>query len=79
MDWTNLEDRSERLLGRILLRHAEKTPDHTYIMAGEDRYSYGRVNELSNAYAAGLRGLGITFITVGLLAIAFMLFSGIQL
>jgi Na+-transporting NADH:ubiquinone oxidoreductase subunit E len=28
---------------------------------------------------AGLRGLGITFITVGLLAIAFMLFSGIQL
>jgi Na+-transporting NADH:ubiquinone oxidoreductase subunit E len=28
---------------------------------------------------SGLRGLGITFITVGLLAIAFMLFSGIQL
>jgi Na+-transporting NADH:ubiquinone oxidoreductase subunit E len=28
---------------------------------------------------AGLRGLGITFITVGLLAIAFMLFSGNQL
>ena len=27
----------------------------------------------------GLRGLGITFITVGLMAIAFMLFSGIQL
>lgn len=28
---------------------------------------------------AGLRGLGITFIVVGLMAIAFMLFSGIQL
>ncbi len=28
---------------------------------------------------AGLRGLGITFITVGLIAMAFMLFSGIQL
>ena len=27
----------------------------------------------------GLRGLGITFITVGLMAMAFMLFSGIQL
>ena len=27
----------------------------------------------------GLRGLGITFITVGLMAVAFMLFSGIQL
>ena len=29
--------------------------------------------------ADGLRGLGITFITVGLLALAFMCFSGIQL
>ena len=28
---------------------------------------------------AGLRGLGITFITVGLIAMAFMCFSGIQL
>ncbi|MCZ6818356.1 MAG: NADH:ubiquinone reductase (Na(+)-transporting) subunit E [Calditrichaeota bacterium] len=28
---------------------------------------------------AGLKGLGITFITVGLMAMAFMLFSGIQL
>jgi Na+-transporting NADH:ubiquinone oxidoreductase subunit E len=27
----------------------------------------------------GLRGLGITFITAGIMAIAFMLFSGIQL
>jgi Na+-transporting NADH:ubiquinone oxidoreductase subunit E len=27
----------------------------------------------------GLRGLGITFITAGLMAIAFMAFSGIQL
>jgi Na+-transporting NADH:ubiquinone oxidoreductase subunit E len=27
----------------------------------------------------GLRGLGITFIMVGLMAMAFMLFSGIQL
>ena len=27
----------------------------------------------------GLRGLGITFITVGLMSLAFMAFSGIQL
>jgi len=27
----------------------------------------------------GLRGLGITFITVGLMALAFMSFSGVQL
>lgn len=32
-----------------------------------------------NNVPEGLRGLGITFITVGLMAIAFMLFSGIQL
>jgi len=28
---------------------------------------------------AGLRGLGITFMTAGLMSIAFMMFSGIQL
>jgi Na+-transporting NADH:ubiquinone oxidoreductase subunit E len=28
---------------------------------------------------AGLKGLGITFITAGLMSLAFMLFSGIQL
>ncbi len=28
---------------------------------------------------AGLRGLGITFVTAGLMSVAFMVFSGIQL
>jgi Na+-transporting NADH:ubiquinone oxidoreductase subunit E len=28
---------------------------------------------------AGLRGLGITFVTAGLMSVAFMMFSGIQL
>jgi Na+-transporting NADH:ubiquinone oxidoreductase subunit E len=28
---------------------------------------------------AGLRGLGITFVTAGLISLAFMVFSGIQL
>ena len=28
---------------------------------------------------AGLRGLGITFISAGLMSVAFMMFSGIQL
>ena len=32
-----------------------------------------------NSIPAPLRGLGITFITVGLMAIAFLSFSGIQL
>jgi Na+-transporting NADH:ubiquinone oxidoreductase subunit E len=34
---------------------------------------------LYSAVPAGLRGLGITFITAGLMAISFMAFSGIQL
>lgn len=43
------------------------------ILAGiRERMKYSNI-------PAGLRGLGITFITVGLLAMAFMLFSGIQL
>jgi Na+-transporting NADH:ubiquinone oxidoreductase subunit E len=28
---------------------------------------------------AGLKGLGITFVTAGLMSVAFMVFSGIQL
>jgi Na+-transporting NADH:ubiquinone oxidoreductase subunit E len=28
---------------------------------------------------AGLKGLGITFVTAGLMSVAFMMFSGIQL
>ncbi|MCP4694102.1 MAG: AMP-binding protein, partial [Desulfobacterales bacterium] len=59
MSWLNLEDRKERVLGKILRRQAENIPDNIYIMAGEERYTYGRVNELANSYAAGLRGLGI--------------------
>ena len=43
------------------------------VLAGiREKMKYSNVPE-------GLRGLGITFITVGLMAIAFMLFSGIQL
>jgi Na+-transporting NADH:ubiquinone oxidoreductase subunit E len=43
------------------------------VLAGiREKMKYSNVPE-------GLRGLGITFITAGLMAIAFMLFSGIQL
>jgi len=43
------------------------------LLAGiREKMKYGNVPK-------GLRGLGITFITAGLMAIAFMLFSGIQL
>jgi Na+-transporting NADH:ubiquinone oxidoreductase subunit E len=42
------------------------------LAAIRERMSYSNV-------PAGLRGLGITFITVGLMSLAFMMFSGIQL
>ena len=49
MKRANLEDRSERVLGRILQRQAEKIPDQMYIMAGEDQYTYGQVNEMASS------------------------------
>ena len=59
MSWANLEDTSERVLGKILLQQAEKDPDRIYIMADEDRYSFGQVNQLANSYAAGLSQEGV--------------------
>ena len=41
-------------------------------MAGSAKMKYANV-------PAGLRGLGITFITTGLMALGFMSFSGVQL
>jgi crotonobetaine/carnitine-CoA ligase len=59
LNWASLQDREERLLGRILSRQAEKIGDQPYLMAGADHYSYGRVDELARSYAAGLRELGV--------------------
>jgi Na+-transporting NADH:ubiquinone oxidoreductase subunit E len=42
------------------------------LAAIREKLSYSNVPE-------GLRGLGITFIVVGLMSMAFMVFSGIQL
>jgi crotonobetaine/carnitine-CoA ligase len=55
----NLDDPADRVLGKVLLKQAEQRPDATYLISGNDRYSYGEVNELANAYAAGLAGLGV--------------------
>ena len=59
MHWADLSDPSDRILGRILRRQAEKIPDAPLLLAGDARVSYGRANELANTYAAGLRGLGV--------------------
>lgn len=59
MGWADLEDRHERVLGKILRQQAEKDPDRLFLMADEDRFSYGEVNRLANSYAASLREVGI--------------------
>jgi len=59
MNRVDLSNANARVLGKILRQQAESIPDATYLMAGERRYSFGRVNEIANAYAAGLRGLGV--------------------
>ncbi len=55
----NLEDPADRVLGKVLRMNAEQRPDATYLITGDDRYSYGEVNEIANAYAAGFAELGI--------------------
>ncbi len=59
MGGLDLSDPDARVLGRILLRQAQRIPDSPYILSGEEQFSYGRVNDLANSYAAGLHGLGV--------------------
>lgn len=59
MNRVDLSSACSRVLGKILRQQAESIPDAAYLMAAEQRYSFGRVNELANAYAAGFRDLGV--------------------
>ena len=55
----DLSDTGERTLGRCLRRQAERQPDADYILWQDERFSFGRVNELANAAAEGFRGAGV--------------------
>ena len=59
MNLLDFDDTRDRLLGRCLRRQAEKVPDTDFIVWDEEHFSYGRVNELANAYARGFRELGV--------------------
>ena len=59
MNRVDLSAPNARVLGDILRTQAESIPDAVYLMAGDRQYTFGRTNELANAYAAGLRGLGV--------------------
>jgi crotonobetaine/carnitine-CoA ligase len=55
----DLSDTANRLLGRCLRSQAEKIPDALFVRWNEERFSYGRVNELANASARAFSELGV--------------------
>jgi crotonobetaine/carnitine-CoA ligase len=54
-----LSDSADRLLGRCLRRQAEKVPNDPFVRWGDERWSYGRANELANASARAFSELGV--------------------
>jgi crotonobetaine/carnitine-CoA ligase len=48
-----------RTIGHILADKAERIGDATWLIYGEQRFSYAEAHELSNRYANGFRELGI--------------------
>ena len=59
MHWLDLDAAGDRLLGRCLRRQAEAIPERDFLLADDECWSYGRVNELANATASGFRELGV--------------------
>ena len=55
----DLRDPAERLLGRVLRRQAEAVPDAPFVLEGDRRVGYAEANALANAWARGLRELGL--------------------
>jgi crotonobetaine/carnitine-CoA ligase len=55
----DLRDPADRLLGRTLRRQAEAVPDAPFVLADERRFGYAEANRLANAWARGLRELGV--------------------
>lgn len=55
----DLKDERNRIPCRLLRLHAETAGDSLFLQSDDLRYSYGRANELVNAYARSLRGLGL--------------------
>ena len=49
----------QRTIGHLLADKAKRVGDRTWLIFGEQRYSYAQAHELSNRYANGFRGLGI--------------------
>src|SRR5579862_3803488 len=58
MAW-DLTDPSERNLGLVLRRRAERIPDRIFLKQDDRNISFGEANETVNRYATGLAMLGI--------------------
>ncbi len=58
MNWLDLDDPAERLLGRALRRQAETQGDAPFLITDEGTLSYAAVNDGANRFAAGLREHG---------------------
>jgi len=58
MNWLDLDDTADRLLGRALRAQAEAIPDLPYLVTEDRTLSYGQVNDLANGWARGLAELG---------------------
>jgi carnitine-CoA ligase len=49
----------QRTIGHLLADKAGRIGDRTWLIFGEQRYTYAQAHDLSNRYANGLRGLGV--------------------
>ena len=49
----------QRTIGHLLADKARRVGDRTWLIFGEQRYSYAQAHDLSNRYANGFRALGI--------------------
>jgi crotonobetaine/carnitine-CoA ligase len=55
-----LDDDSDRVLGRVLRRQAERAPDADFVLWQDERYSYGDVDRLADSSANVFRELGVS-------------------
>src|SRR5689334_22152409 len=49
----------QRTIGHVLADKARRQGDRTWLIYGQDRYSYAAAHDLSNRYANGFRELGV--------------------
>ena len=49
----------QRTIGHLLADKAARVGDRTWLIFGEQRYTYAQAHELSNRYANGFRELGV--------------------